>query len=186
MSLYIYMQSSTSNIKKKKKNKSKAAYEKELARQIAMIAMAQEETDKMHSEIKKNPALAVKDDNAPKFTMAPAKSPKSKDMTRIYRNDSGASSLDYSLDSSMLSGVDSLTLGGMSSSRNPDDEYSQTSEAAAAAGVPSDEELFAIGWAKAFDPKSGSYYYFTLDRSKIVWDNPLEDTHTEASSSILA
>ena len=186
--IFIYMQSSTSNIKKKKKNKSKAAYDKELARQIAMIAMAQEETDKMHSEIKKNPALAVKDDNAPKFTMAtPTKSPKSKDMTRIYRNDSGASSLDYSLDSSMLGGTDSLTLGGMSSSRNPDDEYSQTSEAAAAAaGVPSDEELFAIGWAKAFDPKSGSYYYFTLDRSKIVWDNPLEDTHTEASSSIPA
>ena len=39
--------------------------------------------------------------------------------------------------------------------------------------VPTDEDLFAVGWAKAMDPKSGSYYYFTLDRSKIVWDNPL-------------
>jgi hypothetical protein len=38
---------------------------------------------------------------------------------------------------------------------------------------PSDQELFALGWAKALDPKSGAYYYFTLDRSKIVWDNPL-------------
>ena len=39
--------------------------------------------------------------------------------------------------------------------------------------IPTDEELFAVGWAKALDSKSGSYYYFTLDRSKIVWDNPL-------------
>jgi hypothetical protein len=39
--------------------------------------------------------------------------------------------------------------------------------------VPSDEELFAIGWAKAMDPRSGNYYYFTLDRTKTVWENPL-------------
>jgi hypothetical protein len=39
--------------------------------------------------------------------------------------------------------------------------------------VPSDEELRAVGWAKAMDPDSGNYYYFTMDRSKIVWDNPL-------------
>ncbi len=40
--------------------------------------------------------------------------------------------------------------------------------------IPNDDELLAIGWAKALDPNSGSYYYFTLDRSKIVWENPLE------------
>mmetsp|Transcript_22336 Transcript_22336/g.42305 ORF Transcript_22336/g.42305 Transcript_22336/m.42305 type:complete len:874 (-) Transcript_22336:243-2864(-) len=40
--------------------------------------------------------------------------------------------------------------------------------------IPNDDELLAIGWAKALDPHSGSYYYFTLDRSKIVWENPLE------------
>lgn len=39
--------------------------------------------------------------------------------------------------------------------------------------IPSDEELFSVGWAKALDPNSGSYYYFTLDRKKTVWDNPL-------------
>jgi hypothetical protein len=39
--------------------------------------------------------------------------------------------------------------------------------------VPTDEELFSIGWAKALDPNSGNYYYFTLDRKNIVWDNPL-------------
>ena len=39
--------------------------------------------------------------------------------------------------------------------------------------VPTDEELFAVGWAKALDPNTGSHYYYTLDRSQIVWDNPL-------------
>eukprot|EP00581_Thalassiosira_minuscula_P011658 CAMPEP_0183716718 /NCGR_PEP_ID=MMETSP0737-20130205/10513_1 /TAXON_ID=385413 /ORGANISM="Thalassiosira miniscula, Strain CCMP1093" /LENGTH=886 /DNA_ID=CAMNT_0025946013 /DNA_START=107 /DNA_END=2767 /DNA_ORIENTATION=+ len=39
--------------------------------------------------------------------------------------------------------------------------------------IPNDEELNAVGWAKALDPNSGSYYYFTLDRSKTVWENPL-------------
>lgn len=39
--------------------------------------------------------------------------------------------------------------------------------------LPSDEELNAIGWAKALDTNSGSYYYFTLDRTKTVWENPL-------------
>jgi len=39
--------------------------------------------------------------------------------------------------------------------------------------VPTDDELMAIGWAKALDPNSGLYYYFTLDRSKTVWENPL-------------
>eukprot|EP00977_Amphora_coffeiformis_P000023 scaffold5_cov169-Amphora_coffeaeformis.AAC.23 len=45
--------------------------------------------------------------------------------------------------------------------------------------VPSDEELLAIGWAKAMDPSSGNYYYFTLDRSKIVWDSPLTTSASE-------
>mmetsp|Transcript_25837 Transcript_25837/g.39088 ORF Transcript_25837/g.39088 Transcript_25837/m.39088 type:complete len:791 (+) Transcript_25837:209-2581(+) len=39
--------------------------------------------------------------------------------------------------------------------------------------IPTDQELFDIGWAKALDLKSGAYYYFTLDRSKIIWENPL-------------
>ena len=39
--------------------------------------------------------------------------------------------------------------------------------------VPSDEELRAIGWAKALDPSSGAHYYFTLDRTQTVWENPL-------------
>jgi hypothetical protein len=39
--------------------------------------------------------------------------------------------------------------------------------------VPTDEDLHAIGWAKALDPNSGNYYYFSLDRTKTMWENPL-------------
>merc|ERR1712238_441153 len=45
--------------------------------------------------------------------------------------------------------------------------------------VPSDEVLFAAGWAKTLDPNSGSYYYFTLDRTQTVWDNPLVAPHDD-------
>jgi hypothetical protein len=57
-----------------------------------------------------------------------------------------------------------------------EDELSLTLMASSSTGgaeVPSDEELFSIGWAKALDPSSGCYYYFTLDRSQTVWENPL-------------
>ena len=36
--------------------------------------------------------------------------------------------------------------------------------------APSDQDLFAMGWVEALDPKTESYYYFTLDSSKIVWE----------------
>ena len=39
--------------------------------------------------------------------------------------------------------------------------------------VPSDEELRRIGWGKAYNTFYGCYYYFTLDGSKTVWENPL-------------
>jgi hypothetical protein len=52
-------------------------------------------------------------------------------------------------------------------------EESQDSVVSAEEPVPSDDDLFAVGWAKALDANSGSYYYFTLDRKQIVWDNPL-------------
>jgi hypothetical protein len=42
--------------------------------------------------------------------------------------------------------------------------------------IPTDEELFAIGWAKALDPNSGAHYFFTLDRSRTAWENPLSPT----------
>jgi hypothetical protein len=42
-----------------------------------------------------------------------------------------------------------------------------------AESVPSDDDLKVIGWRKALDPASGNYYYYTIDRSKVVWDSPL-------------
>lgn len=76
--------------------------------------------------------------------------------------------------------------------REDDESFSIQESSSTVEVVPSDEDLFAVGWAKALDPKSGSYYYFTLDRSKIVWDNPLapaqedddedEETVDDASS----
>jgi hypothetical protein len=49
----------------------------------------------------------------------------------------------------------------------------QATSSSMQSAVPTDEELFEIGWAKAVDPNSGAYYYFKLDRSLTVWENPL-------------
>mmetsp|Transcript_21949 Transcript_21949/g.33298 ORF Transcript_21949/g.33298 Transcript_21949/m.33298 type:complete len:798 (-) Transcript_21949:1811-4204(-) len=67
-------------------------------------------------------------------------------------------------DESESSGLDncSIASGSMASGNT-----------SASEAIPTDQELFDIGWAKALDLKSGSYYYFTLDRSKIIWENPL-------------
>lgn len=155
-----------------------------------MIALAQQETLK---ETRKEGALSEKNGNTPKYNMDPSPSPK-----KVERNDSGSVSLEYSIDSSSMLGETSTLAGqfisgdgasiGTSASRrrmkvHAEEEESATSQMTEY--VPSDEELFAVGWAKALDPKSGSYYYFTLDRSKIVWENPLapEDAITTASSS---
>eukprot|EP00521_Asterionellopsis_glacialis_P007294 CAMPEP_0195282548 /NCGR_PEP_ID=MMETSP0707-20130614/1364_1 /TAXON_ID=33640 /ORGANISM="Asterionellopsis glacialis, Strain CCMP134" /LENGTH=741 /DNA_ID=CAMNT_0040341523 /DNA_START=253 /DNA_END=2478 /DNA_ORIENTATION=- len=48
--------------------------------------------------------------------------------------------------------------------------------------IPTDEELYEIGWAKALDPSSGNYYFFTLDRSKTVWENPLVGSQAETDT----
>lgn len=139
-------------------------------------------------------------------------------------------SLDYSLDSSMLAGGDSLmggqfatdasvvttkttatenqsllsyvtrsTMGGselqgqQASSSNKllqDDDADdislsilQSTSSGGGEAVPTDEELFAVGWAKAKDPNSGSFYYFTLDRTKTVWENPLANTDQSVPSA---
>lgn len=180
--------SSTPRKKKKGKNKVKDAYEKERARQIAMIALAQQETIK---ETRKDGALSEKNGNAPpKYSMDPQPSPKS----RVERNDSGSVSLEYSIDSSMLGETSTLagqfiagdgaSVGTSLSKRRllgpTEEEESATSQMT---DVPTDEELFAVGWAKALDPKSGSYYFFTLDRSKIVWENPLAPEQSQANAS---
>jgi hypothetical protein len=129
----------------------------------------------------------------------------------LQRANSGIS-LDYSIDSSLL-GDGSTTLAGSvlatdasvgtANSRRTqrstgttgtfkgkkiaeeDDGSVSIQESYSGSGepVPNDEDLFAIGWAKALDAKSGSYYYFTLDRTKIVWDNPLAPHTVESAGS---
>lgn len=39
--------------------------------------------------------------------------------------------------------------------------------------VPTDRELMERGWKKAMDVGSGRYYYYSLDHSQVVWENPL-------------
>ena len=70
----------------------------------------------------------------------------------------------------------SRSLLGSPRTGSDDDDISLSLLASSSSGmepIPTDEELFAIGWAKAMDPSSGTYYYFTLDRTRTVWDNPL-------------
>jgi len=40
-------------------------------------------------------------------------------------------------------------------------------------GIPSNEDLFVFGWAKAYDKERNRHYYYTLDRSQVVWKNPI-------------
>jgi len=41
-------------------------------------------------------------------------------------------------------------------------------------GVPTDDELYDAGWAKAFDPSRQAYYYYRIDGSApTTWQNPL-------------
>lgn len=58
----------------------------------------------------------------------------------------------------------------------------QDSSASVDEPIPSDEDLFAVGWAKAFDNGSGSYYYFTLDRNQIVWENPFKNAPSKSQN----
>ena len=163
-----------------------------------MIAMAQQETLKDTQSPRTGSPLSQKNGNytPTKYNMEPSPSPKRGGVSEgMERNDSGSVSLEYSIDSSMMGetstlagqfigGDASVSTAGASRRRTKlsslDEDESATSSQMTEV-VPSDEELFAVGWAKALDPKSGSYYYFTLDRSKIVWENPLatEEGHTQ-------
>ena len=126
----------------------------------------------------------------------------------VQRSDSSVS-LDYSMDSSLFGGGGTSIMSGgallpsmdsssvVTSMSNPSrrkngtrhggnnttaTNNTQATDVSSIESIPTDMELLAIGWAKAFDPNSGSYYYFTLDRSKIVWDNPLEPASTASES----
>lgn len=65
-----------------------------------------------------------------------------------------------------------------------DDDALSIQDSVSSEVIPTDEELFVVGWAKALDPSSGNYYYFTLDRTKTVWENPLSaDAFVSGESS---
>ena len=85
----------------------------------------------------------------------------------------GASVLSTGTDEpSLISYVTRSTMGPAKNSGAADDVSLSILESRSTI-VPSDEDLLSVGWAKAYDPNTESYYYFTLDRSKTVWENPL-------------
>lgn len=100
-------------------------------------------------------------------------------------DDASAMSMQYSADGSTIFTREESTVLGQnfakmsvsdsSTSKRNEDEFSmqESMDESVLSVVPTDEELFAFGWAKALDPASGNYYYYTLDRTKTVWDNPL-------------
>jgi hypothetical protein len=188
----------------------KAALEKERARQLVLMAKAKDHTS---SNQEKKPQSEMMKAAAAKKTINDASGTIYKNNSGVsldYSMDShtvpgdGSSALsggkfaaDASVNSSSTKGTvpsqklrlkqDPLAMSPAMSTPREDDEsaFSIQESTSSVEVVPSDEDLFAVGWAKALDPKSGSFYYFTLDRSQIVWDNPLQtrmDDETEASS----
>ena len=97
--------------------------------------------------------------------------------THIHNNDGGSVLTMGTENQSLLSYVTRSTMVQskveVTSNNDDADDISLSLLESSSSIVPTDEELFAIGWAKALDPNSGLYYYFTLDRSKTVWENPL-------------
>ena len=96
-------------------------------------------------------------------------------------------SLNYSMDSSLMGGDFSIASGAPDGSRRGAKKNGVQSKQSmdsrdAMDVVPSDAELYEVGWAKALDPSSGSFYYFTLDRSKTMWENPLAPASTASES----
>ena len=79
-------------------------------------------------------------------------------------------SLEYSVDSTQFTSTCKILGDLMEDELLPHMDSEDSAEM-----VPSDEDLYNVGWAKALDTHSGSYYFFTLDRSQVVWDNPLRD-----------
>lgn len=215
------------DMKNGKNSQTKEALEKERSRQIALIAMAQEQTSRAQDQPSGEKMDTAESVMRTKNGTSHSHSSRGKQPS-VQRNDSGVS-LEYSVDSTFIG--DASTVGGStlmgqnyagegnsvlsgstkgsrqarqsrksfassvaaeseaaaSSSSKKDDEdlsaFSLQESTSSMEAVPTDEELFGVGWAKALDPKSGSYYYFTLDRSKIVWDNPLA-THQGSADSM--
>ena len=165
--------------KKKKEStasSSKQALDKERQRQSELLAKVNEE----------------KANKSPHYTMQSSSSQSKKQdmefsdpgLTMEYSADGSSAffNQDQSLFGQHFVNAGSDVSSPVKSKSKEDDEGSalsiQESTSSAMSVVPTDEELFAIGWAKALDPNSGSYYYFTLDRKKTVWENPLSSNQS--------
>lgn len=192
----------TKSKKKKQKDETKnlkLALERETRRQSHLLAETQKVTKGMQTleitssssgtnSYKKARSLVVAQTllDREKAKATPSSNRKS---PKVEKNDSSLS-LEYSTDGSSAFFHEGTSLLGnnlvppaensVTGTRAGDadeDENSylsiQESSSSAVSVVPTDEELYAVGWAKALDPKSGNHYYFTLDRTKTVWDNPL-------------
>eukprot|EP00934_Nitzschia_sp_Nitz4_P009069 Nitzschia sp. Nitz4//scaffold24_size164493//44140//46958//NITZ4_002316-RA/size164493-snap-gene-0.2-mRNA-1//1//CDS//3329544078//9059//frame0 len=163
------------------KDKVKEALDEERARQSTLLAMAQEQTKVEKQPTKRsNPPSINKNNSGVSLEYSVDDSTFNGDGSTL-----GGSSLlggKFATDGSVASKATNQT-STPSNQAQPKEQPTTDEDDASAFSlqestssmevVPSDEELFAVGWAKALDPKSGSYYYFTLDRTKIVWDNPL-------------
>ena len=109
-------------------------------------------------------------------------SPKVMNETQIKQNDgvrrnNSGDTFDYSIDGSSLLQGNQHAIASKDTSQqcyvSGEDSTSSSSLMPSQEYVPSDEELYTIGWAKALDKRSKAYYYFTLDRSQTIWENPL-------------
>lgn len=178
--------------KEKRERKEKRKKEKELNRKLAQQEqeeqerlqqqLQQEEQERLQQEEKER-LQQQQQQELPKQPDTPSRTTRHRAIHKAPSNHS----LDYSLDDnsyatfggensvqgnqSLLSYVTRSTVA--TQNRRGDDDSLVHSLTSAEEVVPSDESLFSIGWAKALDENSGSYYYFTLDRSKTVWENPL-------------
>jgi hypothetical protein len=144
--------------------------------------MSQDQTDQTQHHLARTLANPEKMELAKAVMRSENPSPGryGKKIPGVERNNSGVS-LEYSIDSTVVGQQHATDASPARVSRQyqkafveeESSVFSIQESTSSMDFVPTDEELFAEGWAKALDPRSGSYYYFTLDRKKTVWDNPI-------------
>uniref|UniRef100_A0A7S2Y6M6 WW domain-containing protein n=1 Tax=Entomoneis paludosa TaxID=265537 RepID=A0A7S2Y6M6_9STRA len=184
-------QSSTRWSKKKKdKQSAREMLDQERKRQEQLLMKVQNDGSKASSK-------------SSQYTMTPVTSSPAKRNTQDIDTSESGASMEYSQDGSsafMTDGGSTLMgqhfAGDETVSTNSkavkqknteeDDNSALMSVQASSSTVsivPTDEELFSVGWAKALDASSGNYYYYTLDRKTIIWENPLSSNQSSDGSN---
>jgi len=122
--------------------------------------------------------IASKTTNEPPSSVRDAVDPQQQQQTQQQHSSPGVNVMShpYMAEQSYLQGVQEGNRSAETTEEDDEEENTMYEDEVA----PSDDVLFAAGWAKTLDPNSGSYYYFTLDRTKTVWDNPLAPTPTQS------